>query len=246
MDIHTKTGDHAFDSVHVANTPSRAAVYFDPDTLRLLKSYLEMEEERPIYVKVVAHDEDSFSLQPSTVKGGKHSGFYLLSYNDKAKMMSCPLDIPRHHGDALYGKTATVGFLRVGKSLAESRIVVRFPTARKPVRGMGPPARPPEPVTVIRYQSPQESYTPKAMTPVQVLSGFRRVTCPVVYECERTGEKLEFNSDAEAYHKLAGRAQLMDFCAKHDVKFERNATIEAILLDPETIFEALSEMLAAR
>lgn len=244
MKFDPESGDHAFDSVHIANTPSRAAVFFDPDTLKILKSYLTMDEERPMYVKVVAHSEDGIVLQPSTSKNGKHSGFYVLSYNDKADMMGCPIDIPRSSGDVLYGKTATVGFLRVGKSLTESRIFVRFPTSRKPVKGMGQQVRPPEPVTVVRYANPQESYTPKAMVPM--LTGFRRVTCPVVYECERTGEKLEFNSEAEAQRRLAGRSLLMDFCAKHDVKFERNATVDAILADPETLFEALSEMIAAR
>lgn len=244
MRFDPESGDHAFDSVHLANTPSRAAVYFDPDTLKILMSYLTMEEGRPLYVKVVGHNEEGVLLQPSTSKNGKHSGFYVLSYNDKANMMCCPLDVPRQNGDCMYGKTPTVGFLRVGRTLAESRIFVRFPTSRKPVRGMGQPTRPPEPVTVVRYADPQEAYTPKAMVPM--LTGFRRVSCPVVYECERTGKKLEFTSDAEAQRRLAGRALLMDFCSKHDVKFEGNATVDAILADPETIFDALSEMIAAR
>lgn len=229
--------DIAFDSVQMASTHTCTLAYFEPDTFELLKQYMGVPTDRDLYLKVVSEDDDHVVLQPSVRFMGKMTGFYKVCFNQKGNTMQAPLEVRKASEDCLFGKSDTVGFLRMDTEIEKSRIVIQKPRTHRPVKGYGVKSRP-EPVTVTRYVEPVpvEQFTPKAMKP-PALTGFRRVSAPVVYECERTGERLEFDSDAAADMALRRRGEVGAFCDRHGLKFELSAAwVKALMKDDHITF----------
>lgn len=231
--------DLPFGEVYLSVTKTCTLAYFEPETLALLKVYIGIPADDDLYLKAVYADPECIELKPSARPMGKTSGFFKACRNATSGSIQVPLEVRRLPESELFGKSETCGFLHIGDEIETSRIIIMKPKVRRPVKGLGGVAH--EPVTVTRFEPPlpvRQDFTPKAMAaPTERLIGFTRITRPVVYKCNYTGEELEFESDEAAHKALTRRGHVAEFCRRNDLKFDLGtAWVKALISDDTVTF----------
>lgn len=235
--------DSAIDGVYLSATNSGSRVFFDPEALLYIRAGMPVpiDEDRAIYFKMVADHPGHYVFQPSTVGKGRGSGFYRPSLTGNTFNMQFDCRPDEHQ----YGKTPAHAYFRPADTVAASRLFVEKPRPDTRViaanRSPSKAAPPPEPVkvTVFVPPVPEREFTPKAMQSVvpTPLSGFTRISKPVLYRCSRTGEELAFDSEQQAQAELGRRADAIAFCDRHQLKFDPcSAFCRALMTDEKIHF----------